>query len=432
MSGSGGGCGPAAGALLETLRRGGWGEVEVFEKQGRSRRFERGPEGESATFAEESGWAVRAGDLRRSLFVAGSGAPPAAPRLPEPTAHPLRLPDPRPIPAWPPPPGLDAPLIAESEAWGLFAAVEREVRRELPAARLVAARLEDGASEAALRSSRGVAADLRSRATQLRLEVEAEAETMTLEIAAREPRALAPHALARRIVDRWLARRPGGPPPGADLVLAAPLAARLIQALAPLFSGPEAGARLAASAGAARQLAGESWTLIDDGRLAAGALAAPADGEGLPTGPRVLLEAGRFVAPLVAWWECDGEPPPGCARRASYRDLPRRAPTQLYLAPAPQVAPAELVASIAAGAYLIEAEGGVAWEPGGRFRLPVSGFAIQRGRASGPLGRAVLGGDLRGLFGGLCAVARDLAFVAGDGLYGAPSVAVRGLTLTPA
>ena len=42
---------------------------------------------------------------------------------------------------------------------------------------------------------------------------------------------------------------------------------------------------------------------------------------------------GRFVQPLLAWWEAGGSAVPGCARRASWRDLPRRAPTHFFVAP---------------------------------------------------------------------------------------------------
>lgn len=428
---SGAALGERAAELVARLRRRGLAAVEAYEKRGRSRCYELGPEGESVGGAEEAGWAVRAGDLERSGFAAGSGALDPDLPPPEPTAHPLRLPEARPVPPWTEPPELGAPLLAESEAWTLLAAVEREVIRAIPGARLTAARLEDGASEAALVSSRGVAVSTRTRAAALRVELEAGGERSVLEVAERDPRAIQPLALARRAVDRLLARGGGGEAVGEELVLAAPLAARLVEAVAPLFVGAEASAHLSALCARAGQLAAAPVTLLDDGRHPAGALAAAVDGEGLPTGERRLVEAGRFVAPLLAWWEARGEAPPGCARRASWRDLPRRAPTQMLIAPDPGLAPAELVGGVGRGAYLIDAEGGVRWERGAlRFRVPVSGFALAGGRAVGPLGARWLEGDLRALLGGVAAVARDLAWVSGDGLYGAPTLLVHGLRLS--
>ena len=427
--------GAAAAETLERLARGGRAGVEVYEKRGRSRRFELGPEGESSAAAEEAGWAVRAGDRDRSAFYAATGAPDPEVALPEPTAHPLRLPEPRPVPDWSEPPGLSAPLLSESEAWALLAAIEREAAREVPGARLAAARLEDGTSESCVRSSRGIAAFARARAAALRFELEAGGERCVVEAAERDPRALSASALARRAIDRLLARRAPaggrqGEPPAAELVLAAPLAARLVEALAPLFVGAAAAAPLAALGDAGGRIASDRVTLVDDGRRPEGVLAAPVDGEGLPTGERRLIEAGRIGAPLLGWWEAKGETPPGCARRASWRDLPRRAPTQMLLTPDAAAAPADLVAGVAAGAYLIDAEGGVRWEPGAlRFAVAVSGFALADGRAVAPLGPCRLEGDLRALLRGVAAVGRDLAFASGDGLYGAPTLLVRGLTL---
>lgn len=425
--------GAAARAALAALARAGVGEVEVYEKRGRSRSFDLEAGRESVGAAEEAGWAVRAGSAERSSFAAGTGAPPAVPRLPQATPHPLALPEPRPIPRFDPPADLDAPLVSESEAWALFSGFERGVRAELPAARLAAARLEDGASEGFLVSSRGVAAASRARAAALRLEIEAAGERCVLEVAERDPRRFRPDALARRAVDRLLARRGGGAPPAGELVLAAPLAARLVEALAPLFVGAGAEARLAAIWDGERRIAAPAVTLVDDGRCLAGALAAAVDGEGMPTGERRLIERGRFVAPLLAWWEARGGEPPGCARRASFRDLPRRAPTQLFVVPDAAVAPAELAAGVARGAYLIDAESAVRWEGAvPRFRVAVAGYALDKGRAVAPLGSCWLEGDPRALLAGVRAVARDLAFASGDGLYGAPTLLVGGLTLRAA
>jgi len=417
--------------LREQLRRAAGGEAELFEKRGRSRRYERSGVGESVEVAEEQGWAVRAGDLSRSCFASGSGEPPPAIAWAHPTAHPLALPAPRPAVPFEVPRGLDEPMAAESEAFALLDGIAREIGREHPGARLVSARLEEGSSESTLASTLGIEAAVRLRAATLRLEVEAAGDVCVFERIERSLRATKPLAIARRVADRLHARRGRTPLPAAgELVLAPPLAARIVESLAPLLVGPGARHRLAPLLAPEDRLAAAPWTLIDDGRHPGGVLAAPFDGEGLPTGPARLIEGGRFLKPLLARWEAPEEVLPGCARRASWRDLPRRAPTQLYLAPDPAVRPGDLVASVARGAFLIEAEGGVVWNLASlRFRVPVSGFALDGGRAAGALGVVELVGDARSLFEGLVAVARDLAFVGGDGLFGAPTLLVTGLAL---
>lgn len=418
-------------ALVERWRRQG-GELEALEKRGRSRSFEIGAEGEISTTAVESGWAVRAGDRDGSFFVAGSGVLPLGDDWPRPTRHPLELPDARPPGRFVPPPGLDAPLAGESEARALLEAVARELGRELGGARLLGARFEEGTSETSIRSSRGVAALTRARLATLRLEAAAGDHRVVAESSAPSAAEMRPAASARRLADRLLALRGSADPEGSRRLLAGPLVARLVEALAPRLLGPEAERRLAPLLGADARLGADGLRIVDDGALAGGLLAAASDGEGVPCRAVELVAEGRFVRPLVAWWEsARPEDASGCARRAGYRDLPRRAPTHLYLEPDPAVPVAALLDE--ADAYLLDAEGGVALDEAGRFAVRVSGFALAGGRAAGGLGPRILSGTLSGLLGAVTGRARDIAFVAGDGLFGAPSLLVSGgLELAPA
>lgn len=423
--------GARAAELVERLARGGR-DAEAYEKRGRSRRIERAADGELAATAVELGWAVRCGDLRRSFFAAGTGELPIDGAWPAPTPHPLWLPDRRPVPAWSPPTGLDAPLASESEARALLDAVGRELEREAPGARLLAARFEEGSSEAVVASSRGVAARVESRVASLRLEVERGGVRVTAEAAAREARDVRPAALARRIADRLLALEGSESPRPGPVLMAAPLAARLIEALSPWLAGREAASPAGLLGGVGARLGADGVDLVDDGALAGGLLSAPVDGEGVPCAPVTLIESGRFARPLVAWWEAERpEEASGCARRASYRDLPRRAPTHLYLRPDAAVPVADLLTGIDSGNYLLEAEGGVRFDPAaGRFEVAVSGFALAAGRSAGGLGRRRLAGPIAGWLAGVRARGRDLAFVAGDGMFGSPTVLVDGLELS--
>lgn len=65
------------------------------------------------------------------------------------------------------------------------------------------------------------------------------------------------------------------------------------------------------------------------------------------------------------------------------------------------------------------------------FEVAVSGLHLVAGRAVSPLGAARLCGDLRSLLAGIRARGRDLYFVPGDGMFGAPSLLVGGLRLLP-
>lgn len=432
---------PGAEALLAELLRRGFGEVEIYEKSGRSRRFSRDAGRSSGATAvrttqaaaTEAGWALRAGDRRRSLFFAATGSADPGVELPEATPHALRLPEHAPASALPETAEPESPPATESAAAMLFAAIERELRRELPASRLASAGLEEGASESALVASSGISTAWRARAAWLRLEVEDRGRRCRFEGAERELRQFEPRALALRLVDRLCALEEAGGGAAAaldadlPLLLAAPLAARLVQAMAPLWLGPAAHERIAAWGALSPEL-----TLADDGRFSGGVLAAPVDGEGLPTGCALLVEEGRFVRPLLAWWEAGRVVVPGCARRASWRDLPRRAATHLYVGPS-ATAVVDLVAAGGDGAYLLDAEGPVRLDPVSlAFEVAVSGLRLAAGRAVAPLGAVRLCGDLKSLLGGIRARGRDLQFVPGDGMFGAPSLLVAGLRVLSA
>ncbi|HET9226448.1 MAG TPA: hypothetical protein VFR31_07255, partial [Thermoanaerobaculia bacterium] len=150
---------PLLDEILVALMRRGLPDAEVFVKRGRSRRLEITPHTETSVFSQEQGWAVRAGDPRRSFFASGTGEPSADWPWPEPTGRPIRLPEPGPVSAmtpWNEPSDFDAPLLGEREGFKLLESLGRELATELPGARLLRAALEDGSSESEILNSRGV------------------------------------------------------------------------------------------------------------------------------------------------------------------------------------------------------------------------------------------------------------------------------------
>jgi len=430
--------------VLEALVDRGLEEAEVYVKRGRSRRLEITVPTRSSGFHHERGWAVRAGGPRASLFIRGTESPSPEGPWPEPDGHPLRLPDPVAVPEWREPADFDAPLTGEREGFQLLDAIGRELDTELPGARLTHGLLEDGSSESEIRSQRGVHARWKSRVAVLRLTAVAprpsprnsgrDAQpTATLSLAEREARRFQPQAVARRLADRLVVR--GAPPPDierdrGEVLLAPPVARRLLAALLPLLVGRRAVSRIGRFRDRRGHVGGELLTVVDNGRLADGLLTAPVDGEGLPTREVVLVEEGVFRQPLLAWNQVRGldATASGCRRRASWRDLPEPGPTHLYLA-AGRTPVAELLAEVPRGYYFIDATGPprVDFEED-RFTLPVAGFAVGRGRAAEPVAGLVLQGPVSALLRNLHGVGRDLTFAPEPaGLLGAPSLLVGGL-----
>ncbi|HEX6861857.1 MAG TPA: metallopeptidase TldD-related protein [Thermoanaerobaculia bacterium] len=433
---------PLLDEVMDALMRRGLPDVEVFARRGRSRRLEITPHTESSVFSQEQGWAVRAGDPRRSFFAAGTGEPLPGWPWPEPTGRPLRLPEPSVLPPWNDPSELDAPLVGEREGLKLLESLGRELAAELPGARLLRAALEDGSSESEVVNSRGVRARTRARLATLHLEAAGpgrpavSAASASVYLSAREARRFHPTALARRLADRLAVSAQGAPPDRdrGELLLAPPIVARLLCGLLPMLIGPRAGTLLAGLRDRRGRIGSERLTLIDNGRLPGGVLEAPVDGEGVPTREAVLVEEGVFRQPLLTWWQAESHPgmgtASGCMTRPGWRDLPAAGATHLYLKPDPRIPVASLLGSMSQGYYLIDATGGGRFDLGaGTFALPVCGFAVEAGRASAPVARAWLCGGIGDLLQGIAGVGRDLTFQPLAGMIGAPTILASGLEL---
>lgn len=426
-----------------SLMRRGLPDVEVFAKRGRSRRLEITPFTEASAFSQEQGWAVRAGDPRRSFFASGTGEPVKDWPWPEPTGRPIRLPEPGPprqeTQPWNEPSDFDAPLVGEREGLKLLESLGRELAAELPGARLLRAALEDGSSESEILNSRGLSARTRTRLSTLYLEASGPGRpspTASVYLSAREARRFHPTSLARRLADRLAVSAQGAPPDRdrGELLLAPPVVARLLCGLLPLLVGPRSGGLLAGLRDRRGRIGSERLTLIDNGRLPGGVLEAPVDGEGVPTREVVLVEEGVFRQPLLTWWQAESHPgtgsPSGCTARPGWRDIPVPGPTHLYLKPDPRIPVAALLGSISHGYYLIDVAGGGRFDLGdGTFALPVCGFAVEGGRASAPVARAWLCGGIGDLLQGIAGVGRDLSFQPLAGMIGAPTILVSGLEL---
>jgi len=410
--------------------------LEVYLKRGRSRRFVRSVGLEQASEATEQGWAVRAATDRGSFLRCGTGYPEAAIGWPEPDGLPIRFPEPRPVPEWRAPAEIEAPLASESEIRALVTATEKNLLRDLPGARIDHLVLEDGQSQNWIGNSSGLLETWRGRAAALVLEASTGSKRgarVRLEVVRREVRELSPRQLARRLADLLSVLAEGRPVirDRSEVVVAPRVASRLIAGLWPLFD-PMRSEALVEALGNAGRIGGPALTLLDDGRLSGGVLAAPVDGEGTPTQEVVLVEEGLYQQPLQGWWvETAGRRSGGCSRRFSWRDEPRVGPTHLYLKPDPAVRATDLVSSLARGYYLLDSATEASFDyVADRFSLAVRGFEMLGGQAKSPVAGVVLVGRVSALLAGVRAVARDLEFTpTARGLFGAPSVRLGGLEI---
>lgn len=423
--------------LRRELRRSGLDEVELYLKEGRSRRYEIGPQGRVSIESRERGWAVRAGSRRASWFASGSGPfQPGAP-WPEADGNPIVLPSPASVAPWTPPADLEAPLIAEGEAIALLEGVERELTRQLAGARLASAYVEEGSSRGELANSRGLTAAVPARSAALFLEAErltgGRPTRARLLLAARDARGFRPLAMAHRMVDLMVVRasdreavRDRG-----EMLVAPPVAVALLEGLLPLLVGRSAATRARALRDRSGRLGSALLTVIDDGRLPGGVSEAPVDGEGVETRRSVLVEEGKLRQPLLSWREAAaGERWSGCVGRPGWREIPRVAPTHLFIKPDPSVGVGDLLGAVSRGFYLLGEEGPARFDfDDDRFELPVSGFTLRRGRAVEPFARALLGGSVRGLLQSIQGVGRDLTFRPRRGLLGSPTLLLTGLEL---
>ncbi len=413
-------------------------QVELYRKRGRSRRCELEGGARTASQRAEEGWAVRAGGDRSSLFATSTTPPTSGAPWPEPDGRPLRLPDRGRPSAWSASAGFDEPLTGEKEAAALLDGIERGLDREVPGARLVSAWVEDGASESEIVNTLGVEAAWRARSAALHLEARAPevGGVVGLDLVARSLRGFEAMGAARRLGDLLVLRRDGRPAERdrAEILLSPAVASRVLAGLAPLLVGAGARHRTPRFLDRQGRLGAEAVTVVDDGRLRGGLQAAPVDGEGVSTRETVLVEAGRWRQPLLAWWEVrePSERPSGCVGRPGWRDVPTPGPTHLYLRPDPSVRVADLVRGIGRGYYLLEVEG-VGWVDleADRFALPVCGFEVRDGGATAPLSGAWLHGPAGTFLHRVRAVARDLTFFPLAGLLGSPSLLVSGFGLEP-
>jgi PmbA protein len=217
-----------------------------------------------------------------------------------------------------------------------------------------------------------------------------------------------------------------GRPPGEGVLpalLAPAAAAELLRCFARGLTvpGPCAGASIGS-----RHL-----TIIDDGRLPGGCATAPFDGEGVATRRTPIVSRGIFgdtIHDLSSAPRCPGASSTGNGIRASFRDAPRRMPSNLFIAPGSEE-PEELMTELGrlGGGIWIQAVRPPSAVRGdeGTFTALATGRWVVDGKPGAPIAGALVSWPVAELLHGVAGVGNDLTFGFMPGSYGAPSLLVK-------
>lgn len=173
------------------------------------------------------------------------------------------------------------------------------------------------------------------------------------------------------------------------------------------------------------QIFDSAITITDDPLRLRGPRSRPFDGEGLATGPRALVEAGRLTGWLMdsAAARQLGAAPTGHASRGG-SGAPHVSAGNLVLQPG-AVSRETLMADIADGIYVTELIGSGVNGVTGDYSRGASGFRISGGVIAGPIAEFTVAGNLLDMFARLVA-ADDLEIYRGIDV---PTLRIDGLSV---
>ena len=173
------------------------------------------------------------------------------------------------------------------------------------------------------------------------------------------------------------------------------------------------------------QLFDSAITIAEDPHVRRGLRSRPFDGEGLPTAPRALIEAGR-----LSGWLMDsaaarqlGLAPTGHGSRGG-SGAPHVATANVVLMPG-TLSPAQLIADIDEGVYVTELIGSGVNGVTGDYSRGASGYRISGGVIGEPVAEFTIAGNLIGMFAALVA-ADDLERKHGIDV---PTLRIDGMTV---
>jgi PmbA protein len=321
-------------------------------------------------------------------------------------------------------------------------ALERAARGAPEITGTDAAQYGDGVRTAAISSSTGVRASYRRSDAYVLVEALAGRNGSTTSAyglsMGRSLRELDIAAAAAEAVRRATRLLGGRPPVSARLPIV------LDQFVTASFLGVLAGGLLADSVQRGRslfagrvgeRLAPDFVHLIDDGRYPAGPSTVPWDGEGTPTQPTVLVEAGVLRGYLhnvasATRDSSDRAVSTGNASRPTFSAPPGLSTTNFYLHPG-TTPPGELIGALDTAFYCQQVMGlhSGANPISGDFSVGAAGVMIRDGEFAEPVREATIAGSIPQMLEGIVAIGDDLRFLPFGGGAGGVTLVIDGMTL---
>jgi len=239
---------------------------------------------------------------------------------------------------------------------------------------------------------------------------------------------LAPEEIGRLAGERTVAKlNPGrlksGPMP---VVLDPRIGGSLVGHLINAMSGPSIARRASFLLGKRGEALFASFVgIVEEPHRKRGLRSRPFDGEGLPTMPRRLVDAGRLTCWLMdsASARQLGEVPTGHASRGM-GGAPGVSVGNVHLEPG-AASPAELMSDIAEGVYVTELFGQGVNGVTGDYSRGAAGFRIVNGELAGPVAEFTVAGNLIEMFASL-SPANDLEWFRA---LNVPTIRIDGMTV---
>ncbi len=174
------------------------------------------------------------------------------------------------------------------------------------------------------------------------------------------------------------------------------------------------------------KIASELVTVIDDGTLPGALGSRPFDGEGLPTGKKMIVNRGQLESYLLDTYSGKklGMASTASASR-SVGEPPGVAPSNFYL-PAGAHSPAAIVGSVQRGLYLTELIGFGVNLVTGDYSRGAAGIWIEGGALAYPVEEVTIAGNLKEMLQNIEMVGNDLEM---RGRIAAPTIKISRMTV---
>ena len=189
-----------------------------------------------------------------------------------------------------------------------------------------------------------------------------------------------------------------------------------------------------APAGAGQTAGSRLLTIIDDGRMPGGIASAPFDGEGTATRRTTVVSRGGLADTIhdLASGALCGAASTGNGIRASFRDPPRRMPSNFFIAPGSDT-PADLMAELRDGVWIQSLRPAPsirrALGEDGELAALGTGLRVVDGRPAEAFDGVLVSWPIAELMSGIVGIGNDLTFGFPAGSFGSPSLLVKEVGL---